>query len=48
MAKLGPIGRMFVRCRGDISHNPVEYCSPRDMGFAIAALIRFIEKFEAP
>jgi allantoate deiminase len=47
MAKLCPIGMLFVRCRGGISHNPMEYTSPRDMGLAIAALIRFIEKFQA-
>jgi len=45
MAKLCPIGMLFVRCRGGISHNPMEYTSPRDMGLAVAALIRFIEKF---
>jgi allantoate deiminase len=43
MAKLCPIGMMFVRCRGGISHNPAEYASPADMGLAVAALIRFIE-----
>ena len=46
MAKLCPIGMLFVRCRGGISHNPMEYASPRDMGLAVAALIRFIEKFQ--
>lgn len=43
MAKLCPIGMLFVRCRGGISHNPAEYASPDDMGLAVAALIRFIE-----
>lgn len=47
MAKLCPIGMLFVRCKGGISHNPAEYTSQNDMGFAIAALIRFIEKFDA-
>lgn len=46
MAKLCPIGMLFVRCRGGISHNPMEYASPRDMGLAVAALIRFIKRFE--
>ena len=45
MAKLCPIGMLFVRCRGGISHNPAEYASPADMGLAVAALIRFIEQF---
>jgi allantoate deiminase len=46
MAKLCPIGMLFVRCRGGISHNPMEYASPGDMGLAISALIRFIEAFK--
>jgi allantoate deiminase len=46
MAKLCPIGMMFVRCRGGVSHNPMEYVSPRDMGLAVAALIGFIERFD--
>ena len=47
MAKLCPIGMLFVRCRGGISHNPAEYASPGDMGLAVAALIHFIEGFKA-
>src|SRR5437868_3141936 len=46
MAKLCPIGMLFVRCRGGISHNPMEYASPHDLGLAVAALIGFIERFE--
>jgi allantoate deiminase len=34
MAKLCPIGMLFVRCRGGVSHNPMEYASPRDLGLA--------------
>jgi allantoate deiminase len=45
MAKLCPIGMLFVRCRGGISHNPAEYAGPADMGLAVAALIKFIEGF---
>jgi allantoate deiminase len=46
MAQLCPSAMMFVRCRGGISHNPAEYCAPADMGLAVAALIRFIERFK--
>jgi allantoate deiminase len=46
MAKLCPVGMLFVRCRSGISHNPMEYASPRDLGLAIAALIGFVERFE--
>ena len=44
-AKICPIVMMFVRCRGGVSHNPAEYASPRDLGLAVAALVRFIEGF---
>jgi allantoate deiminase len=46
MAKLCPIGMLFVRCRGGISHNPKEYASPRDLGLAVAALVGFIARFD--
>jgi len=45
MARLCPAAMMFVRCKGGISHNPAEYASPADMELAVAALIRFIERF---
>jgi allantoate deiminase len=48
MSKLCPYGMLFVRCREGISHNPAEYASPADMGIAIAALVRFIERFKPP
>jgi len=47
MARLCPAGMLFVRCRGGVSHNPAEYASPADMGSAVAALVRFIERFAA-
>ena len=46
MSKLCPIAMLFVRCKAGVSHNPAEYASPQDMGFAIAALVRFIEQFK--
>jgi allantoate deiminase len=46
MSRLCPSAMLFVRCRGGISHNPAEFASVSDMGLAIAALIRFIEKFQ--
>jgi allantoate deiminase len=46
MAKLCPIGMLFVRCRGGVSHNPMEYANPQDLGLAVAALIGFIERFD--
>ena len=46
MAQLCPIGMLFVRCRGGVSHNPMEYANPQDLGLAVAALIGFIERFD--
>jgi allantoate deiminase len=46
MSRLCPSAMLFVRCRGGISHNPAEFASVSDMGAAIAALIRFVEKFQ--
>ncbi|MBX9826359.1 MAG: allantoate amidohydrolase [Xanthobacteraceae bacterium] len=46
MSRLCPSAMLFVRCRGGVSHNPAEFASVSDMGLAITALIRFIEKFQ--
>jgi allantoate deiminase len=46
MARLCPAAMLFVRCRGGISHNPAEFASTADMGLAIAALTKFIERFK--
>jgi len=47
MARLCPAAMLFVRCRGGISHNPAEFASVADMGLAIAALTKFIERFKS-
>jgi allantoate deiminase len=46
MARLCPSAMLFVRCRGGISHHPAEFAGVDDIGLAIAALIRFIERFD--
>jgi allantoate deiminase len=46
MARLCPSAMLFVRCRGGISHNPAEFASVADMGLAVAALTKFIERFK--
>lgn len=38
MADLCPMGMLFLRCRGGVSHTPDEYASAADMGAAIHAL----------
>jgi allantoate deiminase len=47
MSKLCPIGMLFVRCKGGVSHNPAEYATPQDIGMATATLIAFIENFRS-
>jgi allantoate deiminase len=47
MAHLTDFAMLFVRCKGGISHNPLESATPADMGLAVAALIRFVEQFDA-
>jgi allantoate deiminase len=39
MIHLTDIGMMFVRCRGGVSHNPLESVSVEDMGVAVEALV---------
>lgn len=42
MAHLCPIGMIFVRCRGGVSHNPAEYAAPADIRLGIEALVQSI------
>ena len=42
LVKLTDIGMIFVRCRGGISHNPLEFVSVEDLGLAVEALIQTI------
>lgn len=47
MHHLTDVGMLFVRCRGGISHNPAEHADVDDMGLAVEALIRAIERLAA-
>ena len=38
MASLCPVGMLFVRCQGGISHHPAEAVIPSDLGLALDAL----------
>jgi allantoate deiminase len=42
LAELCPIGMIFLRCRGGISHNPAESITQADAGAGFAALTRTI------
>ena len=39
MAALCPIGMLFVRCRGGVSHSPAEAVTTEDAGTAVAVLL---------
>ncbi|WP_245427447.1 allantoate amidohydrolase [Pleomorphomonas carboxyditropha] len=44
---LTDVGMLFVRCRGGISHNPAEFAAIDDMGLAVEALIKAVERLAA-
>lgn len=45
MSKICPVGMIFVRCAGGISHHPNESVTEADIASAIAATDRFIELY---
>jgi len=45
---IAPIGMLFVRCAGGISHNPAEAVDVDDVGAGARALLHFILNFEPP
>lgn len=47
MHHLTDVGMLFVRCRGGISHNPAEHAAIDDMGLAVEALIKAVERLAA-
>ena len=47
MGKLCPAGMLFVRCKGGVSHNPLESITLEDCALGLKALTRFVRDFEA-
>lgn len=47
MAPLCPIGMLFVRCQGGISHNPAEFAGEDDIALAIAVLTDAVRSYRA-
>jgi len=43
ISRIAPIGMLFVRCKGGISHNPAESVTVEDVGVAIEVLCRFLD-----
>lgn len=46
VARLCPVGMLFLRCTGGVSHHPDEAITEEDAGLAVAALLDFIRHFE--
>jgi len=47
LAAIAPIGMLFVRCAGGISHNPAESVQEADVATAIGVLERFLRSLAA-
>ena len=45
MGGLCPAGMLFVRCKGGVSHNPLESITVEDCAIGLAALTRFVRDF---
>lgn len=45
MARACPIGMLFVRCRGGVSHSPEEFAAPDDIAAGTTALWQFLRNW---
>jgi len=45
MGQVCPAGMLFVRCKGGVSHSPLESITAEDCDIALAALARFVRDF---
>jgi allantoate deiminase len=48
LVDIAPIGMLFVRCKGGISHNPAEAVTLADIAAGARVLARFIASFTPP
>jgi len=42
--EIAPVGMIFVRCLGGISHHPAESVTVEDVAYGVAALFGTLEK----
>ncbi len=47
MAELCPVGMVFIRCRGGVSHTPEEFLSAEDAAVGVEILADFLRGFSA-
>jgi allantoate deiminase len=48
IVEIAPIGMLFVRCKGGVSHHPAEAVTLADVEAGARVLLRFVEHFERP
>lgn len=48
MGSLCPAGMLFLRCKGGVSHNPLESITAEDCAIGLAALTEFVRGFKSP
>ena len=48
MGTLCPAGMLFLRCKGGVSHNPLESITAEDCEIGLAALMAFVRNFKPP
>jgi allantoate deiminase len=46
VASLCPVGMLFVRCKGGISHAPEEFLDATDAQIAVSVLVEFLRNFQ--
>lgn len=44
MAQATKMGMLFVRCRGGVSHSPLEHTDESDVAAGVAALYKFLQR----
>jgi allantoate deiminase len=47
IGRLCPAGMLFLRCKGGVSHNPLESITLEDCALGLATLTRFVQDFQA-
>jgi len=48
MSALCPVGMLFVRCLGGISHSPLEFADDEDVSAAVTALAHVLHSLDKP
>ena len=48
LSRIAPIGMLFIRCRGGLSHHPDEHVSPEDVATGIEVLAHFLKTLPSP